>query len=88
MRIVVVPGDPPVQSGPYRYLRHPNYLAVVVELFSLPLVHGAFLTSALFTVLNAGLLRVRIAAEEQALGPLYAASFTGVARLTPGARRG
>ena len=88
VRIVYVPGEVPVVAGPYRFLRHPNYLAVVVELFSLPLVHGAWATSAVFTLLNAGLLWVRIRAEEEALGPLYAQTFSGVGRFTPGARHG
>jgi methyltransferase len=69
-RIVVVPGLPAVTSGPYRFLRHPNYLAVVLEGIALPLVHTAWVTAAVFTVANAALLRVRIAAEEQALRSL------------------
>jgi len=66
-RVIVVPGLPLVTAGPYRLLRHPNYLAVVVEGFALPLVHTAWLTAAAFTVLNAWLLRVRIGCEERAL---------------------
>lgn len=66
-RIVVVPGLPLVTGGPYRYLRHPNYVAVVVEGVALPLVHGAWITAAVFTVLNAALLTVRIRAEDRAL---------------------
>jgi methyltransferase len=69
-RIVVVPGSTAVTTGPYRWLKHPNYLAVVVEGFALPLVHTAWLTAAVFTVANAVLLRTRIAAEEQALQAL------------------
>ncbi|MDQ1599598.1 MAG: methyltransferase, partial [Actinomycetota bacterium] len=69
-RIVVVPGLSTVTSGPYRFLRHPNYLAVVLEGIALPLVHTAWVTAAVFTVANAALLRVRIAAEEQALRSL------------------
>jgi methyltransferase len=67
---VVVPGRSAVTSGPYRFLRHPNYLAVVLEGIALPLVHTAWVTAAVFTVANAALLRVRIAAEEQALRSL------------------
>jgi methyltransferase len=66
-RIVVVPGLPRITSGPYRLIPHPNYVAVVVEGFALPLVHGAWLTAVVFTVLNAGLLAVRIRAENEAL---------------------
>ena len=69
-RIVVVPGLQAVTSGPYRFLRHPNYLAVVLEGIALPLVHTAWITAAVFTVANAALLRVRIAAEERALRSL------------------
>ena len=66
-RVIVVPGLPLVTSGPYRWLRHPNYLAVVAEGLALPLVHSAWLTAAAFAVLNAALLRVRLRAENTAL---------------------
>jgi methyltransferase len=66
-RIIVVPGLPLVAGGPYRFLRHPNYVAVVVEGFALPLVHSAWLTALVFTIANAALLIVRIRAEESAL---------------------
>ena len=67
-RIIVVPGLPLVTSGPYRLLRHPNYVAVVAEGVALPLVHTAWVTALVFTALNAVLLlRYRIPAEERAL---------------------
>jgi len=66
-RVVVVPGLPLITSGPYRWFRHPNYVAVVVEGFALPLVHTAWITALTFTVLNAALLRVRIRCENAAL---------------------
>lgn len=66
-RVVVVPGLSTVRSGPYRWLRHPNYLAVVVEGAALPLVHTAWVTALTFTVLDAALLRIRIRTENQAL---------------------
>jgi methyltransferase len=66
-RVVVVPGLPLVTGGPYRWLRHPNYVAVVVEGFALPLVHSAWLTALVFTLANAALLRVRIGVEDAAL---------------------
>jgi methyltransferase len=66
-RIVVIPGRPLVSAGPYRWLRHPNYVAVVAEGIALPLVHSAWITAIVFTVLNAGLLRVRISAENAAM---------------------
>lgn len=66
-RIIVVPGLARVTGGPYRLMSHPNYVAVVVEGFALPLVHSAWLTAIAFTVLNAGLLTVRIRSENSAL---------------------
>src|SRR5215211_418244 len=66
-RVIVVPGLPLVSRGPYRLLRHPNYLAVVFEGAALPLVHSAWATAAVFTLLNAALLARRIQVEEQAL---------------------
>jgi methyltransferase len=66
-RIVVIAGLPLVGRGPYRWLRHPNYVAVVLEGIALPLVHTAWITAAAFTVLNAGLLWVRISAENAAI---------------------
>jgi methyltransferase len=66
-RILVVPGLPRVTGGPYRVLPHPNYVAVVVEGAALPLVHTAWITAVVFSVLNAGLLRLRISAEDEAL---------------------
>ena len=71
-RVVVVPGARLVRTGPYRLLRHPNYLAVVVEGVALPLVHTAWLTAAVFSVANAALLRTRIRCENTALAELAA----------------
>jgi methyltransferase len=71
-RVLVVPGLPRIDSGPYRLLPHPNYVAVVVEGVALPLVHTAWMTALAFTVLNAVLLGVRITAENQALRQLAA----------------
>lgn len=66
-RVILVPGLSPVDGGPYRWIRHPNYLAVVVELAALPLIHGAWLTALVFSALNAWMLAVRIRVEEQGL---------------------
>jgi methyltransferase len=73
-RVIVVPGMAPVTSGPYRWLRHPNYVAVVLEGFALPLIHAGWITALVFTVLNAGLLTVRIRAEDAALATLPTAA--------------
>lgn len=83
-RVVVLPSQPPVIGGPYRFVRHPNYVAVVLELAALPLVHSAWVTALLFSVVNAGLLWVRIRVEEKALGAQWAASFEGKPRFVPG----
>ncbi|HEV7948761.1 MAG TPA: isoprenylcysteine carboxylmethyltransferase family protein [Glaciihabitans sp.] len=72
-RVIVVPGLPRVIRGPYRYrwLPHPNYLIVVVEGIALPLVHTAWITAIVFTVLNAILLlKFRIPTEDRALREL------------------
>lgn len=69
-RVVVLPGAPLVTSGPYRWMAHPNYVAVVVEGVALPLVHTAWVTAVAFTVLNALLLRVRIGCEARTLQEL------------------
>lgn len=66
-RVVVVPGLSLVRSGPYRWFRHPNYVAVVAEGVALPLVHTSWVTAVVFTVLNAWLLTVRIRTEDAAL---------------------
>ena len=66
-RVIVVPGMPLVASGPYRWFSHPNYVAVVVEGFALPLAHSAWVTAVAFTLLNAALLTVRIGVENRAL---------------------
>ncbi len=67
-RVIVIPGLAPIEGGPFRWLRHPNYLAVVTEGLVLPLIHGAWITALVFTVLNALLLRERIRVEDRALG--------------------
>lgn len=66
-RVIITPGLPLVSHGPYRWLKHPNYVAVAAEGAALPLVHSAWLTALAFTVLNALLLRVRIGVESAAL---------------------
>ena len=74
-RIIVFPGLAPVSRGPYRFMRHPNYLAVIVEIACVPLIHRCWLTAAVFSIGNAALLRVRIRTEEAAMGPRYVLEF-------------
>ncbi|CAJ1496972.1 isoprenylcysteine carboxyl methyltransferase family protein [[Mycobacterium] burgundiense] len=66
--VIVLPEAPLVRIGPYRWLHHPNYVAVVAEGIALPLVHSAWITAVVFTVANALLLTVRIRVENAALG--------------------
>ena len=66
-RVIVVPGAARVTGGPYRWIPHPNYVAVIVEGVALPLVHSAWFTAVAFTVLNAVLLRTRLRVENSAL---------------------
>jgi methyltransferase len=66
-RILTVPGAKLVQTGPYRFLRHPNYVIVAGEIAVLPLVFGHWTMALLFSALNAMLLWVRIRAENEAL---------------------
>ena len=66
-RIVCLPGSPRIAAGPYRFLRHPNYVAVGLELAALPLLHGAWLTAVVYSAANLLLLAVRIRAEEAGL---------------------
>lgn len=75
-RVFVVPGEAPRLGGPYRYLRHPNYLAVIVEVLALPLIHGAWITAIVGSLANAWVLRTRIQTEERALA--NAASYLEV----------
>lgn len=72
--IWVLPGVPPVRGGPYRFLRHPNYVAVVTELFAAPMMFGAWRTAIAIALLNAVGLAIRIRAEEAALRAAAAAA--------------
>ena len=69
-RVVVIPGASRVSGGPYRLLSHPNYVAVIAEGVALPLVHTAWITALVFTVLNGVLLATRITTENTALASL------------------
>ncbi|WP_409298169.1 isoprenylcysteine carboxyl methyltransferase family protein [Peribacillus sp. SCS-26] len=69
-KIIVVRGAKVVKKGPYRFLKHPNYVIVALELLVTPLIFNAFWTAALFTVLNIFMMKTRIPAEEEALRSL------------------
>ncbi|WP_377888741.1 isoprenylcysteine carboxyl methyltransferase family protein [Alkalihalobacillus sp. R86527] len=78
-KIIVLPKANVVSNGPYRFIRHPNYVIVAVEIIALPLIFSSYLTALLFTLLNAFLiLKVRIPAEESALSQAtnYTESFS------------
>jgi methyltransferase len=68
-RIIVLPGQPLVASGPYRYLSHPNYVVVAGEIAALPLALHLPSIALIFTLLNAGVMVIRIRAEGRALAP-------------------
>jgi methyltransferase len=69
-RIIVLPGAPLVARGPYRFVKHPNYVVVAGEIAVLPLVFGLWQVALIFSALNAALLWVRISAENEALRSL------------------
>ena len=69
-RVVVIPGAPRIDGGPYRWISHHNYVAVAVEGLALPLVHSAWVTALAFTTLNAALLSTRVSVENSALARL------------------
>ena len=85
IRVIVIPGMPLVASGPYRYLRHPNYLAVILEAVSLPLAVNARRTAAAYTLTMAALLVFRIRSEERALADFahYAERLGETPRFVP-----
>ena len=68
-RIIVLPGAPLVRRGPYRFVRHPNYLIVAAEIAALPLAFGAVTIAIVFSLANLVLVARRIAIEERALAP-------------------
>lgn len=67
-RIIVLPDAPLVRRGPYRFVNHPNYVVVAAEIAVLPLVFGLWQVALPFSLLNAGVLAIRIRAENAALG--------------------
>jgi len=87
-RIIVLPGAAPVTGGPFRFVRHPNYVAVALEMIALPMIGGAWITAIVFSIGNAILMMVRIPAEERALGKPYAGVFRNRPRFLPRFRHG
>ena len=87
-RVIVLPSAPAVVGGPYRWIRHPNYVAVCLEMPCVPLALGgsviAVVIAVSFTIGNAFILRRRIRTEEAALGPAYARAFAATPRFIPG----
>jgi len=86
-RVIVLPDAPPATSGPYRLMRHPNYLAIIIEMVCVPMIYGCWRTAIVFSAANAIILRVRIRVEEAALGAPYQKSFGSVPRLIPRLRQ-
>jgi methyltransferase len=75
-----------VTSGPFRYVRHPNYAAVFAEMLALPLIHTAWITAIAGTIAHMGVLAQRLSTEERVLfaNPDYRAAMTGKPRFLPG----
>ena len=88
-RIIVLREGDPVVGGIFKYVRHPNYLGVIIEIAALPLIFGCWYTAVLFSLANGALLTVRIRAEEQALQEAYdyQAHFADTKRFMPGGQR-
>jgi methyltransferase len=87
--IVTLPGTSAIDTGIYHYLRHPNWLGVILEILALPLIHGAYLTAICFSTANAILMIWRIQAEEKALSEdnHYAQIFATQPRFIPNIRQ-
>ncbi|MGF7532874.1 isoprenylcysteine carboxyl methyltransferase family protein [Bacillus mexicanus] len=66
-KILVVPGAELVKKGPYKWMKHPNYTVVILEIVLIPLLYQAYVTMCLFSILNAAMLTVRIRTEDKAL---------------------
>ena len=83
--IVTVPNQGAIATGPYRYLRHPNWLGVILEIAGLPLIHSAYGTASAFAIANAVIMQQRMQTEEQALSQAsnYAQLFAHTPRLIP-----
>ncbi|NSL52654.1 isoprenylcysteine carboxyl methyltransferase family protein [Calidifontibacillus erzurumensis] len=88
-KIIVVPNTNIIEKGPYKWVRHPNYLVVLIELLVLPLIFDAFWTAIIFTILNIVVLKHRIQLEEQELmkGTNYGIIFQNRYRFVPSRNR-
>ncbi len=75
-----------VTSGPFRYVRHPNYAAVFAEMLALPLIHTAWITAVVGAIAHIGVLAQRLSTEERVLfaNPAYRAAMSGKPRFLPG----
>lgn len=84
-KIIILPGANVVKRGPYKIIKHPNYLIVAIELIVIPLMFNAFITMAVFTLLNILILSIRIPVEEKALRELtkYESEFSNQGRFVP-----
>jgi methyltransferase len=84
-KIIVLAGANVIRKGPYRFIKHPNYLVVAIELVVVPLLFNAYFTASLFTILNVIMLMIRIPMEEKALRELteYAGTFQSINRFLP-----
>ncbi|WP_251554734.1 isoprenylcysteine carboxyl methyltransferase family protein [Neobacillus muris] len=84
-KIIIIPEVKVIKKGPYRFIKHPNYLVVSMEFIVVPFLFNCYLTACLFTILNAMVLRVRITEEEKALSMLtmYKNDFKGYYRFIP-----
>ena len=82
-RVIVVPESRPVTGGPYRFIRHPNYLALILEFLSIPILCGAYLTAAVFSGANALILAYRIPQEEHALANAGGSPLPNLPRFLP-----
>lgn len=79
-KIIILPNANIVKKGPYRFIKHPNYIVVTAEVILIPLIFQAYVTAVVFSILNAVILMIRIPAEEKALKQLtkYEAAFAAV----------
>lgn len=84
-KIIILPNADIVAKGPYKYIRHPNYAIVALEILIIPLLFNCYITSIVFTFLNSIVLSIRISVEEKALMDLleYKQEFSSRSRFLP-----